>query len=64
MQFNAVISVDASRRVSNVSIFFAELPWGSHVLDPGRGAGLDSLIAGPRVGTDSRIVGLDVGKSV
>lgn len=52
------ISVDAFSGVSNVSVF-AELPPGSRVLDLGCGAGLDSLIAGRRAGTDGRVVGID-----
>ncbi|MBL8046864.1 MAG: methyltransferase domain-containing protein [Anaerolineales bacterium] len=51
-------SVDAFTGVSCVSVF-AELPLGAHVLDVGCGAGLDSIIAGLRVGPTGSVLGVD-----
>ena len=51
-------SVDAFSGVSNVSIF-AEIPAGARILDLGCGAGLDSLIAAVRAGSDAMVVGVD-----
>ena len=52
------VSVDAFAGVSNVSIF-ADIPRGSTVLDPGCGAGMDSLIAAHRTGSGGRVIGVD-----
>jgi SAM-dependent methyltransferase len=49
--------------VSNLAVF-AELPEGATVLDLGCGAGLDSLIAGRRVGERGRVLGIDFGESM
>jgi SAM-dependent methyltransferase len=49
--------------VSNLAVF-AELPDGATVLDLGCGAGLDSLIAGRRVGERGRVLGVDFGESM
>src|SRR5215469_6287848 len=57
------ISVEAFSGVSNVSIY-AELPAGSRVLDLGCGAGLDSLIAGRRIGTDGHVIGVDFSQAM
>jgi SAM-dependent methyltransferase len=57
------ISVDAFAGVSNVAMF-AELPRGAAVLDLGCGAGLDSLIAGQRVGPTGHVVGIDFSDSM
>jgi SAM-dependent methyltransferase len=51
-------AIEAFAGVSNVAIF-ADIPAGAMVLDLGCGAGLDSLIAGKRVGPTGRIIGLD-----
>ena len=51
-------AVDAFAGVSNVSVF-ADLRPGAAVLDLGCGAGLDSLIAGRRVGPVGTVVGVD-----
>ena len=56
-------SVDAFAGVSNVAMF-AELPRGAVVLDLGCGAGLDSLIAGQRVGPTGLVVGIDFSNSM
>jgi arsenite methyltransferase len=56
-------AVEAFAGVSNVSLF-AELSPGQTVLDLGCGAGLDSLIAGERVGPDGRVVGVDFSASM
>ena len=52
------VSIDAFSGVSNVAIF-ADIPVGATVLDLGCGAGLDSLIAGQRVGSEGRVIGVD-----
>ncbi|HKV54709.1 MAG TPA: methyltransferase domain-containing protein [Candidatus Binataceae bacterium] len=57
------IAVEAFAGVSNVSIF-AELPIGSRVVDLGCGAGLDSLIAGRRIGPDGRVIGIDFSEAM
>ena len=57
------VASEAFAGVSNVSIF-AELPKGATVLDLGCGAGLDSLIAGRRVGKEGRVIGVDFGESM
>jgi len=49
---------EAFAGVSNVSMF-AEIPKGSVVLDLGCGAGLDSLIAADRTGSEGCVVGVD-----
>lgn len=51
-------SVEAFTGVSCVSVF-AELPEGAQVLDVGCGAGLDSIIAGLRVGPSGSVLGVD-----
>lgn len=51
-------SVEAFTGVSCVSVF-AELPAGAQVLDVGCGAGLDSIIAGWRVGPSGQVLGID-----
>ncbi len=50
--------VDRFAGVSNISLV-AELQRGATVLDLGCGAGLDSLIAGRRLGPEGRIAGVD-----
>jgi SAM-dependent methyltransferase len=57
------VSVEAFSGVSNVSIY-AELPAGSSVLDLGCGGGLDSLIAGRRIGSDGQVVGIDFSEAM
>jgi arsenite methyltransferase len=57
------ISVEAFAGVANVAIF-AELPHGASVLDLGCGAGLDSLIAGRRVGPTGHVIGIDFSDSM
>ncbi len=57
------VASEAFAGVSNVSVF-AEIPMGATVLDLGCGAGLDSLIAGRRVGEQGRVVGVDFGGSM
>ncbi len=52
------IACDAFTGVSCVSVF-ADIPPGAVVLDLGCGAGLDSLIAGRRVGESGRVIGVD-----
>ncbi len=52
------VASDAFAGVSCVSVF-ADLPPGAKVLDLGCGAGLDSLIAGMRVGERGRVFGVD-----
>jgi arsenite methyltransferase len=52
------VAVEAFTGVSDVSVF-ADLKPGMRVLDLGCGAGLDSLIAGRRVGAAGRVVGID-----
>ncbi len=51
-------AVDAFTGVSAVSLF-ADIPNGAVVLDLGCGAGLDSLIAARRAGSEGRVVGVD-----
>jgi arsenite methyltransferase len=51
-------AVDAFAGVSNVSLF-AEVPRGASVLDLGCGAGLDSLVAAQRTGSDGIVLGVD-----
>jgi|YelNatPaOPRAMG01_1025707.scaffolds.fasta_scaffold19998_4 arsenite methyltransferase len=51
-------SVDAFSGVSNVSVF-ANIPTRARILDLGCGAGLDSLIAAVRAGSEGRVVGVD-----
>src|SRR5688572_20229910 len=51
-------AVEAFAGVSNVAIL-ADIPQGATVLDLGCGAGLDSLIAGHRVGPSGRVIGVD-----
>ncbi len=51
-------STEAFSGVSNVACF-ADIPSGATVLDLGCGAGLDSLIAGRRVGAGGRVIGVD-----
>lgn len=57
------VSVEAFAGVSNVAIF-AELARGAFVLDLGCGAGLDSLIAGQRVGPTGHVIGIDFSDSM
>jgi arsenite methyltransferase len=57
------VSVEAFAGVSSVAIF-AQLPRGASVLDLGCGAGLDSLIAGRRVGPTGRVIGVDFSDSM
>lgn len=57
------VASEAFSGVSNVSVF-AELPEGATILDLGCGAGLDSLIAGRRVGERGRVIGVDFGRSM
>jgi len=57
------VASEAFAGVSNVSVF-AELPMGATVLDLGCGSGLDSLIAGRRVGEKGNIIGVDFGESM
>jgi SAM-dependent methyltransferase len=52
------VAYDAFAGVSCVSMF-ADIPSGAKVLDLGCGAGLDSLIAGRRVGKRGRVFGID-----
>ena len=52
------VSIDAFSGVSNVAIF-ADIPEGATVLDPGCGAGLDSLIAAQRTGPKGKVIGVD-----
>lgn len=56
-------SVDAFTGVSNVSIF-ADIPAGARVLDLGCGAGLDSLIAARRVGSQGSVTGIDFSEAM
>jgi arsenite methyltransferase len=56
-------AVEAFAGVSNVSLF-AEIPEGATVLDLGCGAGLDSLVAGRRVGPNGKVVGLDFSETM
>jgi SAM-dependent methyltransferase len=56
-------AVQAFTGVSNVPLI-AELSAGDTVLDLGCGAGLDSLIAGRRVGEDGRVYGVDFSQSM
>jgi ubiquinone/menaquinone biosynthesis C-methylase UbiE len=58
-----VAAVDSFTGVSNVAIF-AEIHEGDVVLDPGCGAGLDSLIAAHRVGPSGMVIGIDFSKSM
>jgi len=51
-------SVDTFAGVSNVAIY-AELEAGAHVIDLGCGAGLDSLVAAGRVGSQGVVNGVD-----
>ncbi|MGH9433232.1 MAG: methyltransferase domain-containing protein [Terriglobia bacterium] len=53
-----VTAVDAFAGVSNVSLF-AEVPRGAIVLDLGCGAGLDSLVAAQRTGSQGMVIGVD-----
>jgi arsenite methyltransferase len=55
--------VEAFAGVSNVSMF-AEIPKGSVGLDLGCGAGLDSLIAADRTGSQGCVVGVDFSASM
>jgi len=57
------MAVEAFAGVSNVAVF-AFLPPGARVLDLGCGAGLDSLIAGQRVGPTGRVIGIDFSDSM
>ncbi len=57
------VAVDAFAGVSNVSIF-ADIPPGSHVLDLGCGAGLDTLIAARRIAGDGRVTAIDFSRSM
>lgn len=50
--------VDRFAGVSNISLT-AEMPAGATVLDLGCGAGLDSMIASRRIGTQGRVIGVD-----
>ena len=52
------VTVEAFTGVSNVSLF-SELPLGASVLDLGCGAGLDTLLAGKRVGAEGIVIGID-----
>jgi arsenite methyltransferase len=56
-------AVEAFSGVSNVSLF-ASISVGAMVLDLGCGAGLDSLIAAGRVGSDGLIVGVDFSRAM
>ena len=49
--------------MSNVSLF-ADLPVGATVLDLGCGAGLDTLIAAQRVGSDGKVIGVDFSEAM
>ncbi len=51
-------SIDVFAGVSNVSVA-ASIPAGVAVLDLGCGAGLDSLIAAGRVGSEGHVIGVD-----
>lgn len=57
------IASDAFTGVSNVSVF-AHIPVGSIVLDLGCGAGLDSLIAARKAGSEGVVIGVDFSKSM
>jgi SAM-dependent methyltransferase len=57
------VASEAFSGVSNVAVF-AELPEGATVLDLGCGAGLDSLIAGRRVGVEGSVTSVDFGETM
>jgi arsenite methyltransferase len=57
------VCVDAFAGVSNVSIF-AGIPEDSTVLDLGCGAGMDSLIAAQRTGSDGSVIGIDFSEAM
>ncbi len=52
------VAVEAFSGVSNVSVF-AEIPSSATVLDLGCGAGLDSLIAARRAGSEAKVIAVD-----
>jgi SAM-dependent methyltransferase len=57
------VCVQAFTGVSNVSLF-ADLPPGARVLDLGCGAGLDSVIAAQRVGSEGLVLGVDFSQAM
>jgi arsenite methyltransferase len=56
-------AADAFTGVSNVSVF-AHIPAGSVVLDLGCGAGLDSLVAARKAGSEGAVIGVDFSESM
>jgi len=56
-------SLEAFTGVSNVSCF-ADFPESGTVLDLGCGAGLDSFVAGLRMGTNGRVIGIDFSRAM
>ena len=56
-------ATEAFTGVSNVSLF-ADIPFGSTILDVGCGAGLDSLIAAQRTGETGRVIGVDFSEAM
>jgi len=52
------VAVEAFSGVSNVAVL-AAIPVGATVLDLGCGAGLDTLVAARRTGSQGRVIGLD-----
>lgn len=58
-----VAATDGFVGVSNVSIF-ADIPAGATVLDLGCGAGLDSLIAARRAGSQGKVIAIDFSDSM
>lgn len=57
------VAIDAFSGVSNVGVF-AEIREGHRVLDLGCGAGLDTIIAGQRVGARGNVIGIDFSEAM
>ena len=56
-------TIESFTGVSNVSIF-ASIPEGVTILDLGCGAGLDTLIAAQRTGTNGKVIGIDFSQAM